>query len=155
MTGETQLAQAVEPFTGSMTKTYLDGVNLQYLVDSAGDYLVRFTPADDRPCEVEVWLLAEGTERNILNVQTRTSVRFAQDKLGDALLACNEWQKIKRWPKAYVLVDEATATSRIILEFQIPLEKGIHQELFSDVTGWMITTSLEFWKWAHIERQIY
>lgn len=145
----------VEAFSGDTIKTYLDGANLRYLVDSTGDYLVRFTQADDRPCEVDAWFISEGPDRQIFNLQIRTNIKFGQDKLGDALLACNEWQKIKRWPKAYVVVDEATPTSQIVLEFQIPLEKGIHQELFNDVAEWMLVTSLEFWKWAHAERQIY
>jgi hypothetical protein len=145
----------VEPFSGNMIKAYLDQAEVRYLVDSAGDYLVRFTPAEDRPCEADVWFLAEGTERTIFNLSLRTNVRFAQDKLGDALLACNEWHKIKRWPKAYVIVDEATTSSQIVVEFQVSLEKGIHQELFNDISEWMLVTGLEFWKWAHAERKIY
>lgn len=144
----------VKKFDRSMIENYLKSRNLKYLVDSDDDYRVEFAYSESTGCELTVLLIAAGAKREIYQILVLSDKRIPKKDWGQAIMACNTWNKEKRWPKAYLYVSDPSKDSvgMIMLEGQIDLEKGIHQELFDDFTDTIIVTANSFWEWAHKEQ---
>jgi len=146
----------VESFSRSMMEKYLQERGLKYLTDRDGDFRVGFTYEQDIGCELTVWLIAGGSRNQIYVVRIRSDKRIPKSDWTRVAMVCNTWNKERRWPKAYLYVrDPNTDTSgEILLEMQIDLQKGIHQELLNDFTDTAIATAYQFWRWAHQEQGI-
>ncbi len=144
----------VQKFDRSMIERYLKSRNLKYLVDSDGDYRVEFAYDESVGCGLKVLLIAAGPRHQIYQIVVLSDKRIPQKDWARAVMACNTWNKEKRWPKAYLYVADPSkdTVGMIMLEGQIDLEKGIHQELFNDFTDTIIATATSFWKWAHTEQ---
>jgi hypothetical protein len=143
----------IEPFDQAMIERYLKTSGVRYLRDNEGDFLIRFSYDDDVGGELTVYLIASGKSKQIYVVRVSCSRPIDKSDWGRAVTLCNTWHREMRWPKAYLRVkDPATDTAgSIVLEEQIDLEKGIHQELFDDFTNTIIAASNQFWEWAHRE----
>ena len=144
----------VQKFDRNMIERYLKSRSWKYLIDSDGDYRVEFAMDDEAGCELTVWLIMGGPNKEIYDCMIWSSRRVKKEEWGKAILMCNDWNKQKRWPKAYVYVrDRNTDTvGDIRLEQQMDLETGIHQELFDDFTSTIISGAHAFWKWATKEQ---
>jgi len=143
----------VRTFNKELIEAYLRRKNLKFLVDSDGDYRVDYAYDEECGCEMTVWMILGGSKKDIYCVRVNTDKRIAQRDWGKAVLICNQWNKEKRWPKAFLYYRDAEAEhGDILLEGQIDLEQGIHQELFDDFTNTVIATAFQFWKWAHEEK---
>ncbi len=143
----------VQKFDHSMIERSLRASQMKFLRDSDGDFIVQFGYSDDMGCELDVYLIVGGRQADIYNVMGMSNMRIPKNDWGRAVMLCNTWNKEKRWPKAYLNVkDPNDATATIIVEQQIDLEKGIHQELLDDFTLTMISGMLHFWEWAHKEQ---
>ncbi len=138
----------IMPFGHDTVKTFLDAQGLRYLRDSDGDFCVTFAP-DDQDGEFRVWLIASGPQRDIYMIRMHTTRRFARDEWAECLALANSWNEERRWPKAYFHLNDAANDSRgeIILENQISLEAGIHQELFDAYTIATLAAGFAFWRW--------
>ncbi len=145
---------AVQRFDHSMIERYLRARSLKFLRDSDGDFIVQFSYNDEMGCSVDMYLMVQGQQKDIYSVWGVSDRRIPKNDWGKAIMLCNEWNKLRRWPKAYLYVkDPATdTTGSIRLEYQIDLEEGIHQELFDDFTSSGIDGTFAFWKWAHQEQ---
>lgn len=143
----------VRQFGSEVIETYLKEKGFRYLVDSDGDYTIAFAYEDDWGCALDVWLLRGGSEREIYGIRVFSDKRIPREDWARVIHMCNTWNRERRWPKASLdIKDSSSLTSKIILEFDIDLEAGIHQELFDDITGTMIAAGSQFWKWAHLEQ---
>jgi hypothetical protein len=143
----------VQKFVPSMMEEYLKGKDLKYMVDHDGDYRVEFAHDSECDCELTVWLIAGGPQKDVYCVRVNTDKHIPQRDWGKAVLVCNQWNKERRWPKAFLYYkDSDSEMGDILLEGQIDLEQGVHRELFNDFTDTVIATSFQFWKWAHEEK---
>ncbi len=144
----------VKQFDRSMIEQFLKSTGLRYLRDNDGDFIVQFGYDTDRGNEITVMLLASGTKSNIFAIYAESSTIIQPQDVDRAIRMCNTWNADKRWPKAYLRMrqDAGRSYGRIVLEGQLDLEKGVHQELFDDFTGTIIATANAFWEWAHKEQ---
>ncbi len=144
----------VQPFTRSMIANYLKGADLSYLTDNDGDFVVQFGYEDIRGCRLSFYLMAAGKNADVYSIMVRSDKRIPKSDWERAMIACNTWNKDRRWPKAYLEVDDPTTdtTGEIILEGQIDLGKGIHQELLDSFTETLLLSGNMFWVWAHKEQ---
>lgn len=142
---------SVQKFDRSMIEKALRGASLKYLRDSDGDFIVQFGHSDKMGCEVDILLLAAGSKAEIYSVTGRSNKRIPRSDWGRAMTICNTWNKEKRWPKAYLYMENPSTdtTAAIVLEHQIDLEHGIHQELLDDFTFTIVAGIFSFWEWAH------
>jgi hypothetical protein len=141
----------VRTFDHTMIQAFLKSSGLKYLTDSDGDYVVEFSYNPDLDCELSYWFIVGGKDRDIYRVAVHTNKRLAQQQIGQAIVLCNEWNRERRWPKAYVNLVDSSGVSygEIILEEQLNLEAGIHQELLNTFTLTVMVTGESFWKWAN------
>ena len=144
----------VQTFARGQIEKYLRKMELKFLQDSDGDFLVQFGYDDDYGCEITVYMMAAGKRSDVYSIRINSDKRIPKRDWGQALMLCNTWNKERRWPKAYLSVRDPNndTTASISLEFDIDLEQGIHQELLDDLTGTIIAGGCQFWEWAHKEQ---
>jgi hypothetical protein len=146
----------VEQFDRGMIERYLRTNELKFLRDDDGDYQVDFGYDEETECELSILLAASGSRQSIYTMLVTSSRLVARAEWGRVVAICNEWNELKRWPKAYFHARNLASDSHgaIILEEQIDLSPGIHWELFESWTSLMIGASFQFWVWAHKKRQL-
>jgi len=144
----------VETFNRELIKTCLKELELHYLQDSDGDFVVDFAKNPDRgDVEMRIIIMASGKEHEILQIAATIDRRIPAASLGQAIMVCNKWNEETRIPKAYVHKrDDGTGT--IVLENQVDFEKGVHKELLQHIIGCTIATSAQFWKKAYQEHHL-
>lgn len=143
----------VQQFDRQMIQRFLDGMKLHYLRDSDGDFIVQFGFDMDRGNELNVLLTASGSKNDVYSIYVESSNFIDAKDFDRAIRVCNTWNMEKRWPKSYLRIrqDGGRAYGRIMLEGQLDLEHGIHQELFDDFSGTTLAGASAFWMWAHRE----
>jgi hypothetical protein len=144
----------VEKFTRPMIERYLRSVGVKFLTDSDGDFVVQFGYSETQGCELSFYFIAGGRENEIYVIRAFSDKRIARDEWARAVMLCNQWNTERRWPKAYLQVKDPASDNygAILLEEQIDLEKGIHQELLDDFSNTFVVTAGSFWEWAHKEK---
>jgi hypothetical protein len=144
---------AVVKFERSLIENYIKARNWRFLTDSDGDLVVNFSSDADTGYEWTVYFILGGQKKEIYQMLVRARKDFPKAEWPRILMLCNEWNKVRRWPKSYLDIpgDEKAADARIILEASMDLETGIHQELFNDFSDTIFSCSIQFWKWAHLE----
>lgn len=140
----------VQKFDRSMVQRFLQTSGLKYLVDSDGDFVAEFGYDPALDCELSFWFIVGGPDHDIYRVAAKSNKRISQSDWARAVMLCNEWNRDRRWPKAYLTIHESGTLpyGDIMLEEQIDLEKGIHQELLDDFSLTVMATANAFWKWA-------
>lgn len=139
----------VQPFDRDMIKAHLDQAELKYTVDDDGDYRVDFAAAEEGQPELSFWLSAEGTNDDIFVVRCVTNLGVDKTLWPQAVMACNQWNTEKRYPKAYLWVssDPEALFGQIRLESQYPVGAGVIQPLIDDWIATTFGTSFGFWEW--------
>ncbi len=141
----------VQQFDRQMIQRFLDSMKLRYLRDNDGDFIVQFGYDTDRGNELSFVFMSSGHENEVYSIYAESSTFINSQDFDRAIRVCNTWNTEKRWPKAYLRIrqDSGRSYGRIMLEGQMDLEKGIHQELFDDFSGTIIASANAFWEWAH------
>ncbi len=135
----------IESFGRPMIETYLGAHELKYLVDSDGDLVVQFETDENTGIEYTVFFVMREHIYAILFMGDR---KIGKADWGRAVMACNEWNRDKRWPTAVLYIDQESGTGQIRLEGHLDLEQGIHQELFNDFTNYHVMGGAAFWDWV-------
>jgi putative sensory transduction regulator len=146
----------VETFNRGMIEKYLKANDLRFLKDEDGDFVVDFAYDEDCGCELSFRLLAEGQQSEIYVIRAMADKRIQKADWGRAIMLCNTWNMERRWPRSYLYVRDQSkdTTGGIVLEEQIDLEKGIHQELLDHYTDTVMSAAYSFWQWAHKEQNL-
>lgn len=144
----------VKPFNREMIESFLKSNELTYDTDQDGDISFGFSEDEKTGCALRVWLMVSGENKDVYDIRIYTDRKIAKEDWSMAMMACNEWNDDKRWPKAYFHVSDPVtdAEGRVVCEGDIDLEAGIHQELFDDFTLTIITRAQAFWEWMHTEK---
>ncbi len=145
----------IETFSPAMIEAYVKAKEFAYLKDPHGDYFIEFAEQAECACHLTARLSITGDQRDVYSIRVTSDRRIPQRDWGRAVLVCNQWNKERRWPKAYLHhADKGAEHGDIILEGQIDLEAGIHQALFDSYTDTIIGTAFRFWEWAHQEKEL-
>jgi hypothetical protein len=114
-------------------------------------------------------LYVSGKDADILVLNWSCDKRVPPDQFVRALRLCNWWNNEYRWPRAMVEPDyrytdadedpppskeevearEATHATHLVLDYQVCLPKGVHQETLNALIDSAIETSWTFWRRAH------
>jgi hypothetical protein len=120
----------VKPINSGRIRRILDDLSLSHREDEDGDLIGSLQADKDVSYGVGFVISLKGDNKNLLEV---TIVPQGNDvpseRKGESLLWCNTWNATKGWPKAYFHEQH----SKIIGEFSIDIEKGIHDELLKDM----------------------
>ncbi len=138
----------VRAFDRSMIEKALRSFDLKFLRDEDNDFVVRFGRGKNLSCDLVFLFSLGGKNSEIFEIQVIADYAIPRRNWGQTLLSCNKWNREKRWPKAYLSMKDAEGEGNIVLEAQIDMEKGIHQEFVDQFTGAILAAWLEFWRWA-------
>jgi hypothetical protein len=144
----------VEPFNRRMIEKFLKSVGWNYMTTRNGDFVVQFTRDEDSGREMTFLFVADGDEKEILLIRIHADLNVPKKDWGRALMTCNTWNRNYRWPTAYLGVEDPDRdkTGEIVLERQIDLSSGVHQELLNDFVFRTFAAGSKFWEWAHQEQ---
>jgi hypothetical protein len=143
----------VQTFSRTMIETCLKSTNLRYLTDRDGDSVLQFGHADHWGCDLDLYITAAGQNGDVLSMFAMPGHRVPLERMGDALMACNEWNVDRRYPKAALRTGNAEdGSGRFFLQLAFDLEKGIHQELLNDTVAVFIMAVDQFCRWLHDEK---
>lgn len=144
----------IKPFNLDMIESFLKSKDLSYEIDQDGDVSLSFSEDEKIGCSMRIWLMIAGENKDVYDIRVYTDRDIAKEDWSRAIMACNEWNDAKRWPKAYFHVSdpEADTDGRVVCEGDIDLEAGIHQELFDDFTSTILARAQSFWEWMHSEK---
>ncbi len=92
---------------------------------------------------ITVWLVARGDGDTTYTISGSAADAPQPQTRSEALARCNAWNRERCWPKA-VVIDHGRDW-HIHLGADLPLDAGIHTELFDNFTGLVIGGILEFW----------
>lgn len=115
-----------------------------------------YDPTSDRCCQA--FYSVEGREPDILCVRWVSDRRVPAEQLSLAYLLCNQWNAEWRWPRAFVDIPRvATGTGAdalpvsgvLTLDFQLYLNRRIHQALFDSLLTPVQEATWPFWEMAH------
>lgn len=138
------------PFSREMIKDHLDRTELKYLVDQDGDFRVDFAPFAPEAPEISVWITAEGTNEDILCIRVIGHLAVPKTIWPQAVMACNQWNMEKRYPKAYLMIppDTAALFGQVHLEGHFPMGAGVTAPQLDEYINTVIGTGFSFWQWA-------
>jgi hypothetical protein len=144
----------VKPFNQEMIQSFLSSNGIDVKADDDGDYSFSFSADDKTGCALRFLLMVSGENKDVYDVRVYADREIAHQDWSRAIMACNEWNDAKRWPKTYFHAanPDSDTVGRVVCEGDIDLEAGIHQELFDDFTLTIITRSQAFWEWMHTEK---
>jgi len=119
-----------------MTATPRSTVRLVFLgYDEASDRCVR------------VLHFVEGKRDTVYRLRVVADRRVDAGDFARAYELCNKWNASYRWPRAFLEIPVppegagAPGSGILAMDFQIQLEKGIHQALFDDMVGTAVGTT--------------
>jgi hypothetical protein len=91
----------VANFGRMLIEHYLRERRLVYLVGGEGDFCVKFASSEH---VTAIFFSMEGPDGNLAVVRARTSAVFAPDQHPRLTEFVDEWNRTKRWPKAFTVV---------------------------------------------------
>ena len=126
----------VEQISESRIRRVLDRKKFSHRIDDDGDIVGVLSADEDCPYSVLWYIRLEGKNKGLFVIRLLDDRVIPDRDHGRAVLACNKWNKEKRWPKTFLAVG---SDAQIIGEEQIDLETGIHDELLADYIATMIS----------------
>lgn len=145
----------LQPFTGALIAECLRDRGVKFMTDDEGACLARFGSNNVPLGNLDVWLSPDGSDRDIFLVRAIAEMEFSEPEHAGVTRICNEWNSTRRWPKAYLRVDDDGGSGQVFLEEQLLIRgQGISKELVITFFDVVIATSLQFWEWALQEKLI-
>lgn len=139
----------VEPFHRGMVEAWAKSLGIIYATDDDGDILMMFEAHAQRPFAVTFMFVSQFEPSVVYGLRSSSEYDVPPERWGDATLLCNSWNRIQRFPKAYLETsEEHGGAAWIRLEYDVPLNSGAHQQLVDDVSNTMLGGTFAFWEWA-------
>lgn len=101
-------------------------------------------------CRMMLVVFADGSDHDILRISVYTDRRIARNGWDAAMARCNQWNMEKRWPKAFLYVDEPTVdrTGGIILNYELLLQGDVPPAILDGIISPVFTGAIDFWREA-------
>lgn len=87
-------------------RSLLDAMNITHKVDSDGDFVAPLSADEDCRYDVRVIFCVEDTA--VQSLAFAAGLEIQDNKISEAMLFCNDWNKSKKGPKSYVDIKNKT-----------------------------------------------
>ncbi len=149
------MANEVKKFDREMIRVALKKRELNFLTDQDGDFHVNFSYDDDWGCELKILLMIQGQQQDIFTISVTATKKIPKEDFGRAIMLCNEWNRTRLFPLAFLAYNDNESTGNIFLQYHLDTEKGIHQEFIDYYVVMIMSTAMKFWKWVHQEKAAF
>ena len=152
--GGTMDMETVQPFTLETIERHLKGKDISYWKTDREICLVflGYDKVSDRG--IRAMHFVEGRQNTVYRLRIVADRRVDAKDYPKAHELCDKWNANYRWPRAYLEIgapdekDGEPDSGVLAMDYQLLLDKGIHQALFDDLVSDAIATSWAFWKMA-------
>jgi hypothetical protein len=120
--------QALDP---QMIQRYLRGHDLKFAINQNGRFIVQFYGED--MSDYRVVISVDDTDARILTVVVVSETPYPRTLRAQAEAFVSHWNRLRRWPKAYLEDDQHARGFWIVGENYFPLRAGVHQALLTDL----------------------
>jgi hypothetical protein len=141
-----------QKFTRSMIEAAAREKEWDYRIDSDGEYVIDLGYYEKGRCGIVEYIGTAGQANEILYARCSLIRAVPKAIWGRALLACNEWQKIRHFPAAYLVTREEDGKGYLMTQHGVDLEKGIHQEFVTFFLLQAMGQGLAFSRWINDEQ---
>ena len=119
-------AQETRPLTAERLASRLAALGYRVAADDDGD--IGGVWGQDR-----FWFLRMGSAREILQVRGRWRRTMPPEQRADVLLALNDWNRDRIWPKAYLRTEDGRTA--VYAEVSVDLADGVTDDQIDAVIG--------------------
>lgn len=152
--GDAMDAETIQPFTAETLQAHFRNKNLTYLRNDEGLFLVFM--GYDKPSDRRVQIIhsVEGKRNSVYRLRIVADRRVDAKDYTLARELCNTWNDSFRWPRAFLEIpslgegEGEPDSGLLVMDYQLLLDKGIHQALFDDLVESAVSASWDFWKMA-------
>ena len=151
--------ETVLPFTAATIERHLLERKVRFFRDDSNGFVLFFRY--DRDCDriIKVMHAVEGRQDTVYCLRLVGDRRVDPADFTRARELCDRWNGNYRWPRAFLELPRQkdgeeplpALSGLLVLDFQLLLDKGIHQGLFNDLVNEVISTSWDFWNLAKAE----
>lgn len=144
----------VEPLTHDLVERVLRKKNIRFMTDSDGDIKIEYNRDEDSGVAISVWVLFSGNDKTQLQFRTTGDKQIVRAQWSDAIALCNEWNRIKIYPKVYLTTgnDGPGAVADLICELNLDLSTGTFEEFVADQFMLAVASASWFFEWLHKEK---
>lgn len=139
----------LRPFSVQMFEEYACAREYPYLVDSEGNYLIRFRADDDVPA-LDCWFRSDANG-DVATIAFYTRDRFGADE-AFVMSTCDAWNRTRRWPTAYSLMYDGAL--EIVLDGHLIACHGVSDEQLTEFIDSYIRGAFCFWEELGVARRL-
>ena len=145
----------LQPFSPAMIEAHLRGHDLKFY--RGDDHSFLFEMETPHGYDLRVHLACEGTSRQVCAVRVSAGAEVPRASWGRVAFACNEWARQKRWPRAFLDIEDATASASAELstDGHHDFEHGATQQQVGLFLNQVIAAAIEFFAWAKTEKKLF
>jgi hypothetical protein len=158
--GDPMETQPLQPLTTDMIDAFLKADEFSFYSADWGFRMAffRYSASSDRV--IRMTLGVDGPNRDILLFRLVGDRRVDPAQFELAYRLCNTWQNDYRFPRALLELPDPPENGEgkeelpwnpsgcLVLDYQIPLPKGISQDGFNELVRRLIGNSWDFWRMA-------
>ena len=146
---------ALQPFAPAMIEAHLRQHGLKFYRGDDQSFL--FEMETPHGYDLRVHIACEGTSNQVCAVRVSANAEVPRASWGRAAFACNEWARLKRWPRAFLDIEDATASASAELsaDGHHDFEHGATQQQVNLFLNQVIAAAIEFFAWAKTEKKLF
>lgn len=143
------------PFRPTMIEAHLRQHNLKFYCGDDQSFL--FEMETPHGYDVRVVIACEGSLGQVCAVRVSANAQIPRVGWGRVAFACNEWARMKRWPRAFLDISDATASAsaELCTDGHHDFEHGATQEQVDLFLNQVIAAAIEFFAWAKNEKKLF
>jgi hypothetical protein len=142
------------PFNNDLIARALDGLNLQYGLNSNGDPMSRFS-SDKFGGDLTVWFLVVGDNKDIFRVIETVNVKIPKNQWNAALVTCNAYHQSSWFGRAFLLFTEGQTEPTLYYDSQIQLQDGTTIDCLKQFIKTNVDGAQRLFEMAHSEYKLY
>jgi hypothetical protein len=145
----------VEPLTHDLVERFLRKRNTRFMTDSDGDFKIEYTRDEDSGVEITIWIIFNGKVKDKLQFRGSADKQIGRVRWSEAISLCNEWNRIRLFPKAYLNTrnDGSDEVAGLVCELNLDLSAGTFEEFVQDQYTLAVASTAWFFEWLHKEKR--
>lgn len=121
-----EMPGALAPLTRERVVDFMNREDYRFRLDDDGDSVFGIWDGNG------FYFMLLGEKKEIMQVRGKWTGRLPQERARDVLLAVNEWNRERIWPKVYTAVDDEGMVG-VFVETSTDLEHGVTDDQLSQL----------------------